>query len=391
METSILKSTGMRTLCAGIALLSAVGNAQLAKDASKFLGNITQGTSSTVDVRSDFGTYWNQATAENECKWGSVETSKGSYNFTGCKKAYDWAKQNNAHFKFHALVWGSQYPSYIEKLSVDETKTAITNWFNAVQKQFPDIEMIDVVNEAIRTGTNTYHSGYEKTKIREALGGDDNNSYKFVTTAFQMARERWPKAILIYNDYNTFQWQVDEGIDLVKKLKASGTNLVDAYGQQGHDLNGLDVNTLKTTIKKIHDQVGIPLFISEYDIGTADDATQKKYYSEQIPVFWEAEYVAGVTLWGYIYGSTWLTDGNSGLIKNGSDRSAMTWLKDYMKSNKGKNTTGFGGATTAISSREASLATAAKPGFVMRNVDGRMVMGVERDGQFMEMSALGRR
>jgi hypothetical protein len=61
-----------------------------------------------------------------------------------------------------------------------------------------------------------------------------------------------------------------------------------------------------------------------------------------------------------------------------------------MASSKGVNTTGFGGNTTAIESRAATLTTTAKPGFVMRNIDGRMVMGVERDGKFMEMSALGR-
>ena len=36
----------------------------LAENASKFVGNIT----TRGQVRSDFGQYWNQITAENECK-----------------------------------------------------------------------------------------------------------------------------------------------------------------------------------------------------------------------------------------------------------------------------------------------------------------------------------
>ena len=47
---------------------------------------------------------------------------------------------------------------------------------------------------------------------------------------------------------------------------------------------------------------------------------------------WEQDYVAGITLWGYIYGRTWTTDGNSGIIRNGKDRPAMAWLREYMAS-----------------------------------------------------------
>ena len=327
----------------------------LADGAAKFVGNIT----TNGQVRSDFGTYWNQITAENECKWASIEGTRGQYNFGGCRNAYNWAKQNGGHFKFHALVWGSQYPNWLGNLSVDETKKAITAWFDAVQKEFPDLEMIDVVNEAIRTGNNQYHSGYTNTKIIQALGGDNNGDYTFVTTAFKMARERWPKAILIYNDYNTVQWNKDQGIQLIQTIKKNGAP-VDGYGLQAHDMMSqgggaggtggggscLSINTLKSTIEEIWNKTQIPLFISEYDIASTDDNVQKQCYSEQISYFMENENVAGITIWGYIYGNTWLdcngtAKGCSGIIKNGQDRAAMTWLKDYLSKNKGANATGL--------------------------------------------------
>lgn len=47
----------------------------------------------------------------------------------------------------------------------------------------------------------------------------------------------------------------------------------------------------------------------------------------------ETDYVKGVTLWGYVYGATWTSNGNSGLIKDGIDRPAMTWLKEYFAEN----------------------------------------------------------
>ena len=325
----------------------------LADGAAKFVGNIT----TRGQVRSDFTQLWNQITAENECKWASIEGSRGSYNWSGCDAAYNWAKNNGGHFKFHALVWGSQYPNWLNGLSAADTKTAITNWMDAVKKHYPDLEMIDVVNEAIKTSDGKYHSNYGRqgnNNIIEALGGDNGN-YEFVQTAFKMARERWPEAILIYNDYNTVQWQKNEGIDLINKLKKAGTP-VDAYGLQAHDMMSqgggaggtggggscLSLSTLKSTIEEIWNKTQMPMFISEYDIFTSDDNVQKKCYSEQISYFMENEHIAGITIWGYIYGATW-NDGTSGIIRDNKDRAAMTWLKEYLKSNKGVNTTGLAG------------------------------------------------
>lgn len=324
----------------------------LAENASKFVGNIT----TRGQIRSDFGTLWNQITAENECKWASIEGTRGRYNFSGCKAAYNWAKQNGGYFKFHALLWGSQYPSWLEDLSVDETKTAIMNWFDAVKKEIPDPDMIDVVNEAIRTGNNQYHSNYPKTKIIEAMGGDNGN-YTFIVNAFKEARKRWPNAVLIYNDYNTVQWQKNEGIDLINKIKQGGAP-VDGYGLQAHDMqnqggaaNGtgaggscLNINTLKSTIEEIWNKTQTPMFISEYDIFTSNDNEQKTCYEQQISYFMENEHIAGITIWGYIYGATW-NDGTSGIIRDEKDRPAMTWLKEYLPSHPGNNTTGLLGST----------------------------------------------
>ncbi|MBO4436759.1 MAG: endo-1,4-beta-xylanase [Fibrobacter sp.] len=326
----------------------------LAENASKFVGNIT----TRGQVRSDFGQYWNQITAENECKWASIEGSRGNRNFSGCKNAFNWAKQNGGYFKFHALLWGSQYPNWLESLSVDDTKKAITDWFDAVKQNFPELDMIDVVNEAIRTGNNQYHSNYPKTKIIQAMGGDNNGDYTFIVKAFKMARERWPDAVLIYNDYNTVQWQKNEGIQLIQTIKKGGAP-VDAYGLQAHDMqvsgggnNGtggggtcLNINTLKSAIEEIWNKTETPMFISEYDIASNDDADQKNCYEQQISYFMENEHIAGITIWGYLYGATWTSGGNSGIIResNGqvTDRPAMTWLKSYLPSHPGNNTTGL--------------------------------------------------
>ena len=309
--------------------------AALADGAPKFLGN----TTTAGEIPEDFGTYWNQITAEDECTWYYVEKERGTYDFSACDVVFNWAKEHRAQFTYHTLIWGSHNPEWLSRLDSAETKTAITEWFDAVAEHYPDPDMIEVVNEAVKSGASGYHSGFARYKIVEALGGD-NGDYKFVATAFRMARERWPKAILIYNDHNTILWQKAEGIDLVKKVRAQG-GPIDAYGMQFHETYAqgssadcIPAATLKSALQDAYEQTGgTPIFITQYDVGTEDDQLQKSCYETHIPVLMESEYVSGVTLWGYVYGKTWTTNGNSGIIKDGIDRPAMTWLKEYFAEN----------------------------------------------------------
>ena len=303
-------------------------NAQLSSNPDKFLGNIT--TSYNVDYGNEkFYTLWNQITPENESKWASIEGSRrGSFNWGGCDNAYNYAKNHNFPFKFHCLIWGAQYPDWMNNLSTSEQYKAIVEWMDAIKKHYPDLPLIDVVNEAV--------PGHQPAPYKAALGGDGKTGYDWIIKAFELAHERWPDAILIYNDYNTFQWQRTEFINLVRTLRDAGAP-IDAYGCQSHDLTDMNVSNFKSAMTEIQNALKMPMYSTEYDIGTSDDNLQLQRYKEQIPYMWEADYCAGITLWGYIYGRTWTTDGNSGIIRDGKDRPAMTWLREYMKSEKAQN------------------------------------------------------
>lgn len=279
-------------------------------------------------------TLWNQVTPENESKWGSVEGTRGKFNW-GCDTPFNYAKEHGFTYKFHALIWGAQYPNWLPNLSIEERYQAIVTWFDAVKNKYNELPLIDVVNEAV----GTHQAG--NPMMKESLGGSGKTGYDWLIKAFEMAYERWPDAILIYNDYNTFQWNTNEYIDLVRTLRDAGAP-IDAYGCQSHDMQNQDgtvlaFNSFKASMDKLHNELMMPMYSTEYDVGTTNDNIQLKAYSEQIPYIWEQDYCAGVTLWGYIYGTTWTTDGNSGIIKNGKDRPAMTWLRDYMASDAAKN------------------------------------------------------
>ena len=311
-------------------LLAATTQAQLSQNPNKFLGNIT--TRYQVDAGGGVPEYymlWNQITPENESKWGSVEGNRGSYNW-GSDKPFNYAKQHGFTYKFHALVWGAQYPDrwFNSSLSVNERYNAIVKWFDEVKKHYPDLPMIDVVNEAV----GMHQQG--NPLMKESLGGGGKTGYDWLIKAFEMAHERWPNAILIYNDYNTFQYDTDAYIDLIRTLRDAGAP-IDAYGCQSHDVDNISYDNLKNSMTKIQNAVKIPMYITELDINIEDDAKQKAQYQSIFPLMWEADYCAGVTIWGYVYGATWVD--HSGLYKNGSERPAMTWLKEYMATDKAKN------------------------------------------------------
>jgi GH35 family endo-1,4-beta-xylanase len=276
-----------------------------------------------------YSDYWNQVTPENGTKWGTVEGTRGSYYWDGADPAFDYAKNHGFPFKFHTLIWGSQFPNWFKALSLSERYNAILNWMDVVKKKYPNLHMIDVANEAVEGHQD------DTPVIKAALGGAGKTGYDWLIKAFEMAYERWPDAILIYNDFNTFTWQIDEYIELVRTLRDAGAP-IDAYGNQAHDLGGKSTSDLQSVMKKQQDALKMPMYISEYDIQDANDANQKWNYQQHIPLMWEAEYCAGVTLWGWIYGHTWM-ENLSGIIKDKKERSALTWLREYMQTDAAKN------------------------------------------------------
>jgi GH35 family endo-1,4-beta-xylanase len=260
-----------------------------------------------------------------------VEGTRGSFNWNGADNAFTYAKNHNFTYKFHALVWGAQYPGWLPDLSPKERFAAITNWFDHAKAKFNTLPMIDVVNEAV----GNHQDG--NPMIKESLGGGGKTGYDWLIKAFDMAYQRWPDAILIYNDYNSIRYDLNNYITLVQTLRDAGAP-IDAYGNQSHELSNISVGELKSALAQQQNALQMPMFVTELDIDIANDAQQKSQYQKVLPVMWEAPYCAGVTLWGYIHGSTWV--GNSGLYKNGVERPAMTWIKEYMQTDAAKNAVG---------------------------------------------------
>ena len=274
----------------------------------KFVGNITTGG----QVRSDFAKYWNQITPENEGKWGSVEGTQNVYNWAPLDRIYSFARANNIPVKAHNFVWGAQAPSWINNLNATQIASEIDTWIHDYCTRYPDTQMIDVVNEAV--------AGHQPAAYAQKAFGNN-----WIQSVFALARKYCPNSILILNDYNNIQWQHNEFIALAK---AQG-NYIDAVGLQAHDVKGLSGATVKAAIDDIWNQVGKPIYISEYDIGDSNDSVQLQNFQQHIPVFWNHPHVAGITIWGYVNGRTWI-DGSGLMTDGGVQRPAMSWLMNYI-------------------------------------------------------------
>ena len=283
---------------------SSSSSSSSAPAAKKFIGNIT----TSGNVRSDFTRYWNQITPENEGKWGSVEGTRDVYNWAPVDRIYAYARANNIPVKAHTFVWGAQSPSWLNNLSGPEVAAEIEEWIRDYCTRYPDTAMIDVVNEAVE--------GHQPAGYAQRAFGNN-----WIQRVFQLARQYCPNSILILNDYNNIRWQHTQFIALAK---AQG-NYIDAVGLQAHELKGMTAAQVKTAIDNIWNQVGKPIYISEYDIGDTNDQVQLQNFQAHFPVFWDHPHVKGITIWGYINGRTWI-EGSGLMSENGTPRPAMTWL-----------------------------------------------------------------
>ncbi len=302
----------------------------LAAGKAKFLGSAwSPGVAST-----QFADYWNQVTPENGGKWGSVEPLRDDMRWADADAAYALAKAKGFPFKWHTLIWGGQQPNWIAALPPEEQRAEIEEWFAAIAQRYPDIDQIDVVNEPLhQTPRAPTAGGYI-----EALGGDGATGWDWVITSFQLARQYFPNAELILNDFSI----TNDGnatttyLQIIQLLKDRG--LIDAIGDQGHAFSTTEPAPMPNHRRNLDRlaATGLPIYITELDLdgvltGVVHHETQLANYQRVFPVFWEHPAVKGVTVWGYVRGSHWRNaQGDWLMYQNGGERPALQWLARYV-------------------------------------------------------------
>lgn len=216
-------------------------------------------------------------------------------------------------------------------------------------QRYPNIAQIEVVNEPTNdlplngstgnNGPNTPGSG--AGNYYNALGGAGTTGWDWVITSFQLARQYFPTAQLLLNDYGVASYTVNTQryLGIVNLLAAR--NLIDGVGIQGHAFETRNVSAASFAANlTLLASAGKPLYITELDIDgvnaatppALDDAIQLAEYQRIFPTLWEHPAVRGITLWGYRPGH-WRT-AQGAYLANGdnTERPALVWLKNYVRS-----------------------------------------------------------
>jgi len=333
---------------------------QLGKCKGKYFGNII-----AYSTPSNYSSLWNQVTSENGSKWGSCDRGNGVYNFGNSDLSYNWAKNNDGLFKFHALIWGAQAPGYLKDADANTIETAIRNWFQAVDDHYGPmggLKLIDVLNEPVNTPINREVANLKAAltqgyKSEAANQGDLNNPYGWAIWPFQLARQHFPDALLLINEFNVeHNWnncraeyiKMSNAIKNAPNLTDGKKNIIDGVGLQAHGIETLSASAWEACINEIWNSTNLPVHITELDIvADPNEELQRSQFEKFVTIAWEHEHVAGITLWGYIQGQTWRggnkVNGPSGTdsgIQYSTDyapnplgdRPAMTWIKQYMAS-----------------------------------------------------------
>jgi endo-1,4-beta-xylanase len=310
-----------RTVLAVLAAWTLVGSVvaqietpvPLADGADKFLG-------STLTAKYDepFARLWNQVTPEDAGKWLSVEAQRGTMVWSVLDLVFAYARLHDLPVKAHTLVWGQQEPRWVAALPPDEQRAEVEDWIRAFGERYPDVAMVDVVNEPL----------HAPPSYAEALGGTGETGWDWVVWSFERARVHFPDASLLINEYNILCCAAETAryADLIALLQERG--LIDGIGVQAHGLEGADPAVVAANLDTLA-RLGLPIYVSELDIAASDDAEQLAIMQRLFPVLWEHEAVAGVTFWGYRAGETWKT--NASLVDWFDEpRPALTWLACYL-------------------------------------------------------------
>jgi endo-1,4-beta-xylanase len=309
-------------------LLSPQSFAQLAKGTGKFLGGATSNP-----VWSKFNAYWNQITPGNAGKWAWVEGVRGTMNTTDFDVIYNHATSSGIPFKDHTFVWGAQEPLWVASLDSASQRLEVEEWFRFMGEKYSSMTFVDVVNEPF----------HQPPSYKQALGGDGATGWDWVITAFQLARQYCMKGVKLHlNEYNVLgnNAAATNYINLITLLKDRG--LIDGIGIQGHyfefrshtdatsNIYVYDTLTIKSNLDRIA-ALGLPIYISEFDVDESNDANQLSQYKVYFPMLWTHPGVKGITFWGYIQNDIWTAHPNTYLLySDGRERPVLPWLRKFV-------------------------------------------------------------
>ncbi|MDI9260045.1 endo-1,4-beta-xylanase [Alicyclobacillus sendaiensis] len=270
--------------------------------------------------------HFSSLTPENEMKWERIHPAEDTYAFSAADQIVLFARDHGMFVRGHTLVWHNQTPSWVfqDALGQSAPRKLVQARLEAhiaevVGRYRGAVSCWDVVNEAV---IDQGEGWLRPSPWRQALGDD------YIETAFRLAHQADPGALLFYNDYNETRPEKRERIlRLVEHLLDRGAP-VHGVGLQMHvSLDDPPVEEMEEAIERYR-ALGLRLHVTELDVSVypwvhEPDRPQApaRPYDEEMAERLAARYedlfrlflrhrdvIDNVTLWGVADDSTWRDD-----------------------------------------------------------------------------------
>ncbi|MBF8190877.1 endo-1,4-beta-xylanase [Nonomuraea sp. K274] len=246
---------------------------------------------------------FNSVTPENEMKWETIQSSRGSFDYGPADQIVNHATSRGMKVRGHTLVWHSQLPGWVSGLpTATDVRNAMNSHINNVMGHYKGkIHSWDVVNEAFEDGS----SGARRNSVFQQRIGNS-----FIEEAFKTARAADPNAKLCYNDYNIDDMnhaKTRAVYNMVRDFKSRGIP-IDCVGLQSHFNSQSPVpSNYQQNIQQFA-ALGVDVQITELDIEGSGTA-QANSYRNVVTACLAVSRCTGITVWGIPDHYSWRSGG----------------------------------------------------------------------------------
>jgi endo-1,4-beta-xylanase len=286
---------------------------------------VSERTLNIPEVKHIIKTNFNSITAEGAMKPKPLLQKNGKYMWKESDVIVAFAKENNMKIRGHTLVWHLQTPDwffqdkYGENLAKDRLYLKLHDYMSTVINHFKDVNVWDVVNEAVSNEYKLPNIYREKDSKWFQICGKE-----YIEKAFRMAHAIDPTKKLFYNDFDLIQKaKQDKTYTMLKNLLDKGVPIY-GLGMQAHWHVDTDPKKIEAAIKRFA-SLGLEIHITELDVSLVkwnekiegedfiftkeDEEKQAKSYASFFEVFRKhKDIVTSVSFWGVSDKNSWLNN-----------------------------------------------------------------------------------
>ena len=245
-------------------------------------------------------------TAENAMKWGSLEPTRSTYDWSAADEVVAFAKSNDQELRGHNLLWEGQVPPWLasRRFAAAALKHLIEQHVSLVVRRYEGaVYAWDVINEPFDD------SGHWRAGLLHDTLGDE-----YVATALRAARSADARAKLYINDYDIEKSgaKFDAFYHLVATLKTSG-GPIDGIGLQSHFIAGRVPAEFPAILAKFA-ALDVDVAITELDVRVGLPVTRQSIaqqaadYRFVVDACLNVGRCVGITAWGILDDHSWIPE-----------------------------------------------------------------------------------